>query len=150
MLASSARAMGDRSSGSGGTPRPMGTGTGSPATAGSSGCAVRVGAPRAPPRGGPVATTLCAIRLRASARMRASTLCGSSLAARSSFHAPASEECVAVRCPYCGERLETLVNLTADEPAYVEDCEVCCRPIEFHVERDDGGTFLALEVRRMD
>jgi len=62
----------------------------------------------------------------------------------------ALEEFVAVRCPYCGERLETLVNLTADEPAYVEDCEVCCRPIEFHVERDECGTFLALEVRRMD
>jgi hypothetical protein len=62
----------------------------------------------------------------------------------------ALEEFVAVRCPYCGERLETLVDLTADEPAYVEDCEVCCRPIEFHVERDEGGTFLALEVRRMD
>src|SRR5437879_12890933 len=62
----------------------------------------------------------------------------------------ALEEFVAVRCPYCGERLETLVDLTADEPAYVEDCEVCCRPIEFLVERDDGGTFLALEVRRLD
>jgi PHP family Zn ribbon phosphoesterase len=60
------------------------------------------------------------------------------------------EEFVAVRCPYCGERLETLVDLTADEPAYVEDCEVCCRPIEFHIERDEGGAFLALEVRRMD
>jgi Cysteine-rich CPXCG len=62
----------------------------------------------------------------------------------------APEEFVAVRCPYCGERLETLVDLTADEPAYVEDCEVCCRPIEFHVERDEGGAFRALEVRRMD
>src|SRR5438067_1160170 len=60
------------------------------------------------------------------------------------------EEFVAVQCPYCGERLETRVDLTADEPAYVEDCEVCCRPIEFHVERDECGTFLALEVRRMD
>src|SRR5438105_13165630 len=59
----------------------------------------------------------------------------------------ALEEFVAVRCPYCGERLETLVDLTADEPAYVEDCEVCCRPIEFHVERDQGGTFLALDVK---
>ena len=43
----------------------------------------------------------------------------------------ALEEFVAVACPYCGERLETRVDLTADEPAYVEDCEVCCRPIEF-------------------
>ncbi|HEY2338968.1 MAG TPA: CPXCG motif-containing cysteine-rich protein, partial [Steroidobacteraceae bacterium] len=33
----------------------------------------------------------------------------------------APEEFVAVRCPYCGERLQTRVDLTADEPSYVED-----------------------------
>src|SRR5258708_1989155 len=62
----------------------------------------------------------------------------------------APEEFVAVRCPYCGERLETRVDLTADEPSYVEDCEVCCRPIEFHIEREAGGALLALQVRRLD
>jgi hypothetical protein len=62
----------------------------------------------------------------------------------------APEEFVAVRCPYCGERLQTRVDLTADEPSYVEDCEVCCRPIEFHIERDNGGGLLALQVRRLD
>ena len=59
-------------------------------------------------------------------------------------------EFIAVRCPYCGERLETRVDATADEPAYVEDCEVCCRPIEFQVERDVRGGLLALQVRRLD
>ena len=53
-------------------------------------------------------------------------------------------------CPYCGERLHTRVDLTSDEPAYVEDCEVCCRPIEFAVERDIGGALVALQVRRLD
>jgi hypothetical protein len=62
----------------------------------------------------------------------------------------APEEFVAVRCPYCGERLQTRVDLTADEPSYVEDCEVCCRPIEFHIERDDVGGLAALQVRRLD
>jgi len=61
-----------------------------------------------------------------------------------------AEEFVGVLCPYCGERLQTRVDLTADEPSYVEDCEVCCRPIEFHIERDDGGALLALQVRRLD
>jgi len=60
------------------------------------------------------------------------------------------EEFVAVRCPYCGERLQTRVDLTTEEPAYVEDCEVCCRPIEFHIERDGSGALLALQVRRLD
>jgi hypothetical protein len=62
----------------------------------------------------------------------------------------APEEFIAVRCPYCGERLETRVDLTADEPCYIEDCEVCCRPIEFHIERDDAGGVVALQVRRLD
>ena len=62
----------------------------------------------------------------------------------------APEEFVAVRCPYCGERLETRVDLTADEPSYVEDCQVCCRPIEFGIEREADGALIALQVRRLD
>jgi Cysteine-rich CPXCG len=62
----------------------------------------------------------------------------------------APEEFVAVCCPYCGERLETRVDLTTDEPGYVEDCQVCCRPIEFHIERADDGALLALKVQRLD
>src|SRR5580704_17710042 len=53
------------------------------------------------------------------------------------------EKFVPVQCPYCGERLETRVDLTTDEPAYIEDCQVCCRPIEFGLERDDNGALLA-------
>jgi len=60
------------------------------------------------------------------------------------------EEFVAVRCPWCGERFQTRVDLTSDEPSYVEDCEVCCRPIEFAIERDAGGALIALQVRRLD
>jgi len=62
----------------------------------------------------------------------------------------APEQFVAVRCPYCGERLETNVDLTSDEPSYVEDCEVCCRPIEFQPERAPDGALLALKVHRCD
>jgi hypothetical protein len=62
----------------------------------------------------------------------------------------APEEFVAVRCPHCGERLETRVDLTTDEPAYVEDCEVCCRAIEYGIERDATGALVALKVRRLD
>ena len=62
----------------------------------------------------------------------------------------APEEFVAVRCPYCGERLETRVDLTSEEAVYVEDCEVCCRPIEFQAARDESGALLALQVRRLD
>ena len=60
------------------------------------------------------------------------------------------EEFVPVQCPYCGERLETRVDLTAEDPSYIEDCQVCCRPIEFGIERDEDGALLAVSVRRLD
>jgi cysteine-rich CPXCG protein len=62
----------------------------------------------------------------------------------------APEEFVAVRCPWCGERLETRIDMTASEALYVEDCEVCCRPIEFRIERADGGALLAVGVSRLE
>jgi hypothetical protein len=60
------------------------------------------------------------------------------------------EEFVAVQCPYCGERLETRVDLTTDEPSYIEDCQVCCRPIQFDLERADSGGLLSVKVQRTD
>jgi hypothetical protein len=62
----------------------------------------------------------------------------------------APEEFVAVRCPWCGERLETRIDMTTADAAFIEDCEVCCRPIEFSIERGDGGTLLSVGVRRLD
>jgi Cysteine-rich CPXCG len=62
----------------------------------------------------------------------------------------APEEFVAVRCPWCGERLETRIDMTAGEARYVEDCEVCCRPIEFSIERADGGALAAVGVSRLE
>lgn len=46
---------------------------------------------------------------------------------------------VALTCPYCGERLELLVDASAGDARLVEDCQVCCRPIELSVTLDDAG-----------
>jgi Cysteine-rich CPXCG len=62
----------------------------------------------------------------------------------------APEEFVAVRCPWCGERLATRVDLTTADASYIEDCEVCCRPIEFSVELDPEGALVSVGVRRLD
>ena len=32
-------------------------------------------------------------------------------------------------CPYCGEPISLLVDCTEPEQRYIEDCQVCCRPI---------------------
>jgi len=60
------------------------------------------------------------------------------------------EEFVPVQCPWCGERLDTRVDLTAGDREYIEDCQVCCRPIEFSVELDRDGALIAVKVRRLD
>jgi len=35
-----------------------------------------------------------------------------------------------VSCPYCGEPVELEVDASAGSARYVEDCAVCCRPME--------------------
>jgi hypothetical protein len=42
-----------------------------------------------------------------------------------------------VQCPYCWERFSLLVDASVDTQAYVEDCEICCRPIDFIVDIDE-------------
>jgi hypothetical protein len=45
-----------------------------------------------------------------------------------------------ISCPYCDEAITVLVDNSVSEQRYVEDCEVCCRPIVMDVSADaDGG-----------
>ncbi len=44
---------------------------------------------------------------------------------------------VAVQCPYCWERFTILVDGSVEAQDYVEDCEICCRPIDFSVHLDE-------------
>jgi len=47
---------------------------------------------------------------------------------------------VDVDCPYCGERIELQIDCSEEEQDYVEDCQVCCRPMNIHVDVDADGT----------
>lgn len=42
----------------------------------------------------------------------------------------------AVTCPYCGERIDVLLDFSVPHQNYIEDCQVCCRPIVFDVTVD--------------
>jgi hypothetical protein len=42
-------------------------------------------------------------------------------------------------CPYCGERIEVVVDPSVSEQTYIEDCSVCCRPITLSVTVDSDG-----------
>ena len=45
-----------------------------------------------------------------------------------------ASETVSVLCPYCGEPVELWVDATLPHQQYVEDCEVCCRPMVVTVD----------------
>lgn len=55
-----------------------------------------------------------------------------------------------VQCPYCGEPFDTTIDLSSGSTSYIEDCQVCCQPIEFSVEIADDGTLAKLRVGRGD
>ena len=42
-------------------------------------------------------------------------------------------------CPYCGESITMLLDLSEPDQEYVEDCEVCCNPIGLHVRARRGA-----------
>ena len=63
---------------------------------------------------------------------------------------PGGSEFHQIQCPYCGEAFETLIDVSAGSATYIEDCQVCCQPIEFKVEVDHDGALESLSVGRGD
>lgn len=57
---------------------------------------------------------------------------------------------VAVPCPYCGERVELMIDADAGLQNYIEDCPVCCRPMEIAIAFGAGGELLASVARDSD
>jgi hypothetical protein len=37
------------------------------------------------------------------------------------------------QCPYCWQSISVLLDSSVAEQTFVEDCEVCCQPIEITV-----------------
>lgn len=53
-------------------------------------------------------------------------------------------------CPYCAAPITMLLDPSVDRQAYVEDCEVCCNPIEVtvHMESDEVVLFEARSIEQ--
>ena len=41
-------------------------------------------------------------------------------------------------CPHCGEEISMVLDLSVQRQSYIEDCEVCCKPIEISYTAADG------------
>jgi transcription elongation factor Elf1 len=37
------------------------------------------------------------------------------------------------QCPYCWEQISMLIDLSQYSQTYIEDCEICCNPIQISV-----------------
>ena len=51
---------------------------------------------------------------------------------------------IEVECPYCGEEWSMIVDTSQGDYETVEDCTVCCRPIQFTFGCEPGDV---LEIR---
>ncbi|MEW5248031.1 CPXCG motif-containing cysteine-rich protein [Microbulbifer discodermiae] len=51
-----------------------------------------------------------------------------------------------IYCPYCGESITVLINGEEVGQEYIEDCQVCCKPIIFNISMGMNGD-LSVSVR---
>ena len=40
-------------------------------------------------------------------------------------------------CPHCWQTISIILDLSAGQQTYVEDCEVCCNPIQIDYATED-------------
>jgi transcription elongation factor Elf1 len=52
-----------------------------------------------------------------------------------------------ISCPFCGENITIVIDTSAGSQSYVEDCQVCCQPIQITVTAEDG-TLQSVHVDR--
>ena len=52
-------------------------------------------------------------------------------------------------CPYCWEEISMVLDMSVPSQTYIEDCEVCCHPIELRYAVEDG-TVTGFEARVLE
>ncbi|UQB42298.1 CPXCG motif-containing cysteine-rich protein [Thiomicrospira microaerophila] len=54
-----------------------------------------------------------------------------------------------IQCPYCWQQVEIVIDPSEPEQDYIEDCYVCCRPIQLKIKVGDDGE-LEVQARSED
>lgn len=52
-----------------------------------------------------------------------------------------------IRCPFCTARMDVVLDLSAGSQSYVEDCQICCQPMQITFETDSEQV-LEIDVSR--
>jgi hypothetical protein len=60
-----------------------------------------------------------------------------------------SEEEIFFICPYCAQQISFLIEGLYGDQTYIEDCEVCCQPIQIMYRVEDGQV-VDVETERAD
>ncbi|MEG9327054.1 Cysteine-rich CPXCG [Salinimicrobium catena] len=53
------------------------------------------------------------------------------------------------QCPYCWEEISVLLDSSISFQKYIEDCEVCCNPIEINAQFEDRE-LISFEARSIE
>jgi transcription elongation factor Elf1 len=40
-------------------------------------------------------------------------------------------------CPHCWQTISMILDLSIEDQSYVEDCEVCCNPVQINYTAED-------------
>ncbi|HJP05053.1 MAG: CPXCG motif-containing cysteine-rich protein [Gammaproteobacteria bacterium] len=52
-----------------------------------------------------------------------------------------------ITCPSCRESLDVLLDMSVPAQDYIEDCQVCCRPMRITYSSEDG-VLTGIEVQQ--
>lgn len=54
------------------------------------------------------------------------------------------------QCPYCWEEISMLLDPSIPKQQYVEDCEICCNPIEINLQFEEEAlvSFQAINLEQ--
>jgi hypothetical protein len=57
---------------------------------------------------------------------------------------------VELQCPWCAEVYGSMIDLTDSSRCYIEDCQICCQPIEVQLEVSEQGELLSAQTQRVN
>ncbi len=52
-----------------------------------------------------------------------------------------------IRCPFCAQSMTIVIDLSAGSQSYIEDCQICCQPMQISFDAAIGELH-SLEVER--
>ena len=55
-----------------------------------------------------------------------------------------------INCPYCGEMIWIQIDCSIENQTYIEDCQVCCRPIHINVTVNEDAEVEVYSSREDD